>query len=98
MPAKVRLHYAGTYRRRACIVRARAYADPTTICWRCGRRLDQVPPHKTGRRARWTAGHVIDGDPRSELRAECSPCNLSAGAVLGNTGRPPGRNPHSRRW
>lgn len=77
-------HYRGTYHVAAQRVRATAYADPTTRCWRCGRTLDQHAPHKTGRPATWTAGHIIDSDPTSPLAPEASTCNKSAGATYGN--------------
>ena len=77
-------HYQGSYHVRSRIVRQAAYADLTTRCWRCGRTLDQHPPHKTGKPARWTAGHVIDSDPTSPLLPEASTCNYREGAKLGN--------------
>ena len=77
-------HYRGSYHVRSRAVRAAAYADPTTRCWRCGRTLGMHPPHKNGKPARWTAGHIRDSDPSSPLAAEASTCNLSAGARYGN--------------
>jgi hypothetical protein len=98
MPSKRKgPHHRGSYARRARLVRQAAYADPTTKCWRCGRTLAEHPPHRTGTQARWTAGHVRDGDVTSPLAPEVSRCNYSAGATLGNTGRSPGRNPHAAR-
>jgi hypothetical protein len=70
-------HHAGSFPKRSALVRRMAYADPSTRCWRCGRTL---PEH--GPRARWTAGHVIDGQIDGELRPEASTCNYSAGARL----------------
>lgn len=81
------LHHRGTYARRAALVRARAYADPTTVCWRCGRTLAEHPPHRTGRPATWTAGHVEDGRIDGQLLPEASTCNYSAGASTGNRRR-----------
>lgn len=78
--------YAG-YIVRARLVRAAANADPTTTCWRCGRRLAEHPPHKTGRTATWQAGHVVDGDNSGPLAPEVSTCNTRAGATLGNLRR-----------
>jgi len=75
-------HRSGDYQRRAAAVRAAAYADPTTRCWRCGKTLDQHKPGTT-----WDAGHVIDGSPLSILAAEASSCNRSAGAAMGNRRR-----------
>jgi len=80
-------HRTGDYHVRSRLVREAAYADPDTRCWRCGRTLDQHPPHKTGKPPHWTAGHVRDGDPTSPLLAEASTCNYAAGARLGNRRR-----------
>ena len=82
-------HYRGTYQYRAKQIRQTAYADPFTRCWRCHQHLHECGPagngrHKTGRPARWTAGHLHDSDPNSPLLPECSPCNKSAGATYGN--------------
>jgi hypothetical protein len=94
MPARNRAHYKGTYPRRAAAVRAAAYADPSTRCWRCGRTLAAHPPHTTGAAATWQAGHIVDGDSSQPLLPEASTCNTSAGATYGNTKR----EPTSRRW
>ena len=83
MPSKTKgPHHRGTYHVRARQVRAAAYANPATQCWRCGRTLNQ---HKPG--DRWTAGHIHDGDPNSPLLPEARSCNSSAGATLGNQRR-----------
>ena len=82
MPSLRREHYSGTYQRRAKQVRLAAYANPPTLCGQCGRTLAQHGPG-----ARWDAGHVIDGNPLSLLRAEVASCNRSAGAALGNRRR-----------
>lgn len=79
-------HHRGDYQKRAAKVRARANADASTTCWRCGLTLAQCRT-KTGKPARWTAGHVIDSNPDSPLLPECSTCNYSAGAKLGNRRR-----------
>ena len=92
MPAKSKAHYAGDYQRRAAHIRAGAYADPHARCWRCGLTLDER--RQTHPRATWDAGHIEDGRVAGELRAECSTCNRSAGATLGNLRR----EPRSRRW
>lgn len=76
-------HYRGDYDARARRLTRAAAADPFTRCWRCGRTLQDHPPHKTGRPARWTAGHVLDGNPASPLLPEASTCNYTAGAELG---------------
>ena len=97
-------HYRGSYHVSAARVRAAAYADPATRCWRCGLTLDRCKPHRNGKPARWTAGHVIDSDPNSPLLPECSPCNKSAGASYGNRLRDARRRtqaapkPTSTRW
>ena len=77
-------HYRGNYHVRSRQIRDAAYADPTTRCWRCHRTLPECRPHRNGKPARWTAGHLIDSDPTSPLLPECSPCNKSAGARYGN--------------
>ncbi len=80
--------HSGSYQRQAAAVRARADADPATRCWRCGRT-------RAEHRSKWQAGHVIDGQVGGELRAECTPCNASAGAVRGNRMRVQG---YDREW
>jgi len=75
-------HRRGDYARRAAAVRAAAYADPTTICWRCRRTLAEHPAGDT-----WDAGHLRDGDASSALAAEASSCNRAAGAAAGNRRR-----------
>lgn len=87
---------------RARRVVADAIVDPSTVCWRCGRALDDHPPHPDGSPARWQAGHLVDGDPMSPLAAEASTCNLRAGGRLGRVrqlaaNRRAELNP-SRRW
>lgn len=83
MPSKTKgPHHKGTFHQESARIRAAAYADPTTRCWRCGRTLEQV--RKVKPHAKWTAGHLIDSTPGAPLAAECSPCNYSHGAALGN--------------
>ena len=96
MPAKRNAHHRGTYFAQAAAVRARANVDPTTRCWRCGRTLAQHPPHRNGKPARWTAGHVHDGQIGGPLEPEASTCNYSAGATMGNRQRAPLRT--TRTW
>ncbi len=78
-------HRGPAYTQTAARVRAQAYADPTTRCWRCDRTLAEVRTVKP--RATWDAGHVNDGQIGGPLKAECSPCNRGHGAILGNTRR-----------
>lgn len=80
-------HHSGTHQRRAAKICAAAYADPATRCWRCHRTLHQIRTLKP--RARWTAGHLpgYDGQADAPMAAECSPCNFSHGATLGNQRR-----------
>jgi 5-methylcytosine-specific restriction endonuclease McrA len=92
MPGHKRAHYRGDYARRSAVVRAHAYSNPLTKCWRCGRTLDEV--RATNPTATWQAGHLVDGAVNGDLRAECQPCNSSAGASMGNRKR----EPRSRRW
>ena len=75
-------HYQGTYHVRARHIREAANNNPLTTCWRCGRTLQQHPPHKNGKPPKWTAGHIIDSDPTSPLAPEASTCNYTAGAHL----------------
>ena len=79
-------HHMGTYHVRARQIREQANASPVTICWRCGLRLDQHPPTKTGRPPRWTAGHVEDdnGNHTGHLAPEANTCNFTEGARKGN--------------
>lgn len=88
MSGNVGAHHRGSYQTRAAAVRARANADPTTTCWRCGQPARPGDP--------WTAGHIIDTNPASPLKPEHASCNYSAGATLGNRRRQ-GLNP-VRMW
>jgi len=85
-------HSDPVYKRQAAHVRAVAYGDPTTRCWRCGMTLEQVK--RTKPHATWDAGHLVDGDLLAGLAPEHSTCNRSAGARAGNAAR----EPRSRRW
>jgi predicted kinase len=60
-----------------------ASATPQSKCWRCGKRLQEHRPHRDGKPVKWTAGHIIDGDPRSPLALEASTCNYRAGGTIG---------------
>lgn len=84
MPAHSRVHYAGSYRQRAALVRRNAYANPDTRCGICGSTL-AMPPHKPG--DTWDADHVRPGDPSSPLRPAAASCNRSKGAAEGNRNR-----------
>lgn len=82
-------HYAGSYHVDSRRVRDAAYADPSTRCWRCRKRLHECGPrgdgrHANGKTAHWTAGHVNDGEVGGALLPECSPCAASSGARYGN--------------
>lgn len=93
-----RPHHTGSYQARAAAVRAAANANPTTTCWRCGRTLAEHPPHRNGKPARWTAGHIHDGQIDGPLAPEASTCNYSAGATLGNKRRSSRRLNTTRDW
>lgn len=80
-------HHRGGYHVNARRVRQMANANPDTRCWRCGLTLAQHPPHKNGTPAKWTAGHVVDGQVGGPLAPEASTCNYSAGATAGNQRR-----------
>lgn len=89
-------HHRGTYHQTAAKVRAAAYANPGTCCWRCGYTLHTIRTSGRGDNtpkpsAKWTAGHRNDGEIDGALAPECSPCNYGAGAKAGNAKRNPGR-------
>lgn len=86
-------HYRGTYHRQAAALRKAANANPNTRCWRCGRTLAEHPPRRDGTPAKWTAGHVHDGEPGGNLQPEADVCNYAAGANLHRRKSEP-----SRRW
>lgn len=75
-------HHQGRYRTEAPRIVAAANADPETRCWRCGLRIHECRPHRNGKPAHWTAGHLNDGEVDGDLAPECSSCNASAGAQL----------------
>lgn len=79
------LHYQGDYGRLSAKLRAAAYANPDTRCWRCRRTLAEV--RQDHPRAKWTAGHVIQGLPGAPLAPECSPCASAEGAAITNAKR-----------
>ena len=81
MPAKNKRHYKGSYQQDAARLRAMAYANPDTLCARCGLTLADKPGDT------WDAGHAEDGRPGGLLRPEHSSCNRSAGATEGNLRR-----------
>ena len=81
-------HHRGTYHRDAMRVRAQAWANPDTRCWKCERQIHEIT-HRNGRPARWTAGHVVDGQAGGMMLPECSVCACSTGAQRGNRMREP---------
>lgn len=85
MALRNRAHYRGSYHVQSKRLRDNANANPDTRCWRC--RLTLAEIRKQHPKARWTAGHILDGVPDSPIAAECSPCNYGAGARLGNKRR-----------
>lgn len=90
-------HHKGTYYVASERIRAAAYADPSTICWRCRRTLAEIRATKP--KARWTAGHLVDGQIEGRLAAECSPCNFAGGARLAHESMRRKRTPGvSRKW
>lgn len=77
-----------------------AYANPEYRCPTCHNTLDKCGPRGDGRNANgspctWDGGHRKHGDPRFGYHAQCSHCNRSEGATMGNANR---REPHSERW
>ena len=75
-------HHRGSFATEGKRVRDRANADPSTRCWRCGRTMAEIRTVKPT--ARWTAGHVVDGQCGGVLAPECSGCNYAHGAAHGN--------------
>lgn len=90
MPKTKGVHHRGTYHVESARVRAAAYANPSTRCWVCGKTLGEIrtvgrwPGDNPHPRAKWTAGHVNDGEPGGMLLPECSPDNYGRGAAAGN--------------
>jgi hypothetical protein len=83
-------HHRGTFHVQGRHVRQSAYANPATKCWRCGLTLaDYAKQHGT-QAARWTAGHVRDGEVGGVLLPEHFRCNVQAGNRA--------RNPTSEDW
>lgn len=76
--------HAGTFHQQSAKVRAAAKADPFTRCWRCRNTIDQCKPHRNGKPAHWTAGHLNDSEIGGPLLPECSTCAASSGARYGN--------------
>lgn len=91
-----RPHHQGTYARRARLLRDAANANPDTRCGRpeCGLTLAEYAAIHGDAAAKWTAGHVHDGQIEGELRPEHARCNASAGARHGNQVR----EPRTERW
>jgi hypothetical protein len=77
-------HHNARHNRQAKAIRQAAYAWPDTRCWRCHLTIHEAAPHADGKPARWTAGHTGNDD---ELLPECSTCNYSDGARVGNASR-----------
>lgn len=82
-------HHKGTHQARSARIRAEANANPHHRCWRCHRTLDEVRSQERKPNAQWTAGHLPgwDGIPNAPMAAECSVCNYSHGARMGNARR-----------
>lgn len=86
-------HRGARYRQGRRILQAAGRANPAAICWRCGKRLAEHPPHIDGKPQTWQAGHTIDGSttwqvwphvttpppPGDWLALEASRCNIAAG-------------------
>lgn len=67
------------HRQRSKLLRAQAYANPATRCWRCKQTLAEVAEANPGRRVVWHAGHT--GGRWDPLMAECNMCNLRHSAA-----------------
>jgi hypothetical protein len=92
--------HGANYRRLAPLVVRWANTNPHATCWRCGKTIDKCKPHRNGKPARWTAGHLKDGQldatlTIADLHPECSGCNYSSGASFGNRQRV---EPRTLRW
>lgn len=85
MPKVKAPHHRGSYHRRSAEVRALAYSQPDTRCWVCGLTLAEIRVRNP--RAKWTAGHIRDGEVDGMLLPECSVDNYSRGARYGNRRR-----------
>lgn len=75
-------------------VKHTAYRNPNTRCCNCDRPLHQCGPRADGRNANgtpctWDAGHPDGRWPGTAMRPECSHCNRSRGATMGNRMREP---------
>ena len=73
-------HRRGSYQRHAAAVRARAWADATTRCWKCGRTQAE---HGRG----WVAGHRHAGQVGGQLLPECRQCSDREGAAIAKAHR-----------
>lgn len=80
-------HHRGTFQRAGEKIRAKAYADPTYRCPRCGLTLAEFRARHPRRNWRWQAGHKVTSEIGGELRAEHGHCNASHGASYGNRQR-----------
>lgn len=79
-------HHRGTFPKASAWIRAQAYANPNTRCWRCFLTLPEAKA-KWGQQVKWTAGHLIAGQVDGELAAECSHCNFGDSARRLNASR-----------
>ena len=89
-------HGSPYYKKMAPIVRRAAYTQPDYRCPHCHLTLTEMRAQRPNNVVGWDAGHVVDGDERYGLVAECSYCNRSNGARKRNK-----RNMHpttSRTW
>jgi hypothetical protein len=87
--------YRGSYHSRSKRLRAAAYTNPATTCWRCGRTYAEAMKLWGPKGAAWQAGHKIDGHHGSPLAAEHTYCNTAAGARLGHKRRAKRESPRS---
>ena len=90
-----RPHHQGAHQRRAAAVRDWAATHPGAQCATCGQPLERCGPNNDGRNRNgtpctWDAGHIVAGDSTAGYQLECSACNRSAGATLGNARRATG--------
>lgn len=80
-------HHRGAHQRRAKLVCDWAWAHPDTRCARCGLTYAEAAKRWGQARAKWTGGHVNDGEINGAYQPEHLHCGSSAGATYGNAQR-----------
>jgi hypothetical protein len=91
-------HHKGSHQVRAKRCTDWAWTHPTTTCRRCGLTHAEALTRWGETGAKWTAGHIVDGQVGGPYAPEHAHCNYSAGAVAGNRARTHQAEPHTERW